>query len=247
MRHKKLFFITGSSGSGANLIARVLSRIEGVLGVGETHVNFDHFLIERFNEAQKLAWDRHADFTDHDRHSDRAKALLAQTAELSQLQQSNHIVFKRSMMDGDGYRADICDMRAMYPGIKIIVVYRNPLGATHSAYRRQLGDNLRHCAILQEEQLTVINGQLNQIPKEDRMIVSYDDFCEKPQDWVVRLAAFCELEPALVLDATQNERINEDRKDAWKKELPPEDLARLMEFFSYRTAQWVTLLSHARG
>jgi len=247
MRRKNFFFVTGPAGSGADMVAKILSRVDSVLGLGETHANLDYFLLEKLNEAQKLAWDREMDFMNHDGHLERFKKMMEDLASLEEAAHKTHVVFKRSMVNGDEYWADVQDMRTLFPEAKVIVVFRNPVGATWSAYRRKLGKSLRHCALVQEEHLTILSAQIQQIPLNDSLILSYDNFCDKPRDETMRLAEFCGLDKGEVYKAVEEERIDRRRKDAWKSELAPKHSERLWSFFSSRTPQWSTLLARSKS
>lgn len=245
MKHK-FFFVTGSPGSGVTMVANVLSRVDGVLGIGEHGAAFDHFLLDKFAQVSKLAWHRETAFDLHDYHIGAAKAHLERIANMEDMLDYGNVLFARSPMDDDGYRPDICDMRAAYPGVKVVAVYRNPMGATNSAFRNGFGRSLRHCAIRQEEQLTTISAQISQIPPEDRLVLSYDSMCENVRNEIEKLSSFCGLPADAILGAAEAEGIDSSRKDAWKSELGAKSLERLMEFFSYRSAQWAPLTAWAR-
>lgn len=236
---KQFLYITGSSGSGSNIIAKILSRVPGVLGVGETHLNFDHFLVEKFNEANHLTWDRHTDFKEHDYHFGRLKDLVSELEKLEQNKAITHVVFKRSILNGDQYRADGIDIQEQYPNTKTIIMYRGPEASAYSAHRRRLGKNLRHCAILQREQLTILARQAE--TDKNCLVIGYEDFCRSPENFVEQLAKFSGLPTEEVRTSTRDEEIDISKIDRWKEKLGEDLSARLTKYFSARKSQWIEL------
>ena len=239
---KKFIYITGSSGSGSNILAKVLSKLDTVLGVGETHINFDHFTDIKFNEANRFAWDRHADFEQHDYHIERLKEILKTFEKIKSVEDTTHIVFKRSIMNGDRYRSDIKDLLEHYPEAKVLIMFRKPEASSYSSFRRRLGENLRHCSILQDEQLTLLSKNVSELPKEKCMVISYSKFCLNPNNYATKISDFCELPLDDIKNSISNIEIDKSKIDRWAVSVGAEKAARLSKFFLPRISHWSDIL-----
>lgn len=238
---KKFIYITGSSGSGSNMLAKALGKVDSVLGIGETHLNFDYYATEKFNEANRLAWNRHCDFEQHDKHVGRFKGLLVDLENSEFGQASTHMVFKRSMITGDEYRSDVRDMLIHYPDTKVLVMYRKPQAAAYSSLRRRLGKNLRHCAIIQDEQLSILSREVLTLSTDKCLVVSYEGFCSNKMKYADLLADFCELPADKVRTAIAELEVDASRMDRWATQLGSAKTERLSRFFRDRAPHWAEL------
>lgn len=237
---KTFIYVTGSSGSGSNILARILGRLDCVLGAGETHTNMDHVFLSKLHEANRLCWNRQADFGEHNRHLERFNNLFEQIALDERLSDITHIVFKRSMISADNYRPDLCDIMECYPEAKILIIVRRPEAATYSSFRRKLGSNLRHCSVIQDEHLCLLSQDTKWL-KDKCRVYSYEDFCKSPDKYARPLAEFCNLDRGQLEAAIRQESIDVSKIDRWSESLGEDVVASLRDFFSKRKRHWLEL------
>lgn len=238
---KSFIYVTGSSGSGANILARVLSRTAAGVGIGETHRTTSHYMIEKIDEAHRLAWDRFTDFGDYERHLKRFEQYLDRFCILPQYVDKTHLIFKRNILDGEKYTTDFASLKKIIPGTKMLVVYRTAMGAAYSSFRRRLGKNLRNCAIIQEEQLCVLAQQVRELSPDDCMVISYESFCANKAIFARPLAKFTGIPEDQLAETIDKEQIDQERVRRWTDKLGPERTEMLVEYFNERKSLWSVL------
>lgn len=240
------FFVSGASGSGSTIFAQVLTNLHGSLGVGDAHTTLHNPIAEKFAEASNLAWERESDFNSHDFHMARLKKMLTIIETSKEAENMERIVFKRSTISGDSIRPDLRDIQDVFPQAKAIVSFRSPSSAAHSAFSRLLGKSLRHCALQQEEQLTLLSSWASDWPDDALLAIEYEDFCLRPHEYAALLSDFCKAKKEDVTKAIKAYPVDKSEMFGWAKSEKPEIIARLNDFFSPRHGQWLKLAEKAR-
>lgn len=239
------FFVAGASGSGSTVLAQVLTNLRGSLGVGDAHRTLTLPIAEKFTEASQLAWERLTDFKSHDFHMSRLKKMLSIIETMQHQEQVDRIVFRRSTQNGDTVRPDLVDIMGVFPYAKVLVAYRDPASAAYSAYSRRLGHTLRHCALQQEEQLTLLSAWVGLFPSDRVMVVEYEDFCARSRRYDGALSEFCGVDVDDMYSVISAYPFDRAEAFAWTKSAKEEDVSRLMEFFSPRKSQWMGLIDRS--
>lgn len=235
---KQMIHVTGASCSGSSVMATILSNIPTMAGIGEDHPGIDHYMKEKFIEANILTWDRLASFRDHGYHMSRLVKTLGGMSGLDMLAEYTHFVFKRSAMVGDKYRLDMNDILETFPNSKVLIMYRDPKAATWSSLKNKTGENLRHCAVMQADQLTVMNSQIRTNPRKRILVVSYEGFCKSPKNMASVISGFCETETSLFMDSLLKTDIRKSSQNQWREEANNEETDQLDQFFRTRNSQW---------
>jgi hypothetical protein len=250
LRSYRFVFIVGASGSGTTMLARLLSSPPGCVGLGGNHVSIPksdseaYGLARRFRKANDQLWDRTATATRADRGRRGMLELIDRLLDMPGYGDVTHVIFKRSapFHRGDRYRPDLADLVEMFPDLRVVVVHRDPRASTASSHRRRFAPNLRACAVLTEEQLTYLSSQLCTLDPAIYLSFAYEDFCERPVEWMGRIAVFCGLPREPLEEAVRAERVDPGRNEAWQRRLSPEERDFLNRFFDQRRArQWPLL------
>lgn len=249
---RKLVFIVGVEGSGTTMMSRILgttSDVEVVLGNYNSLRESSALDLRELPEtatamgtvaaSTKTVWDRNADFADV---ATAKQELIAATNILlstEELGTTSHIVYKRSapFFVGDRHRPDLLDIAELFADVKILVMTRDPKSSTYSAYRREFVDNLRHGAIVCEEQLLLLSAKLEVLPEEQRLVVSYERFCSEPEYCLGRVAAFCHLDAGRLKSSLAQESIKPAQNRLWQENLSAGDQDFLSNFFNVARMQ----------
>ncbi len=247
-------FIVGASGSGTTMLLRMLSALPGAIGLGGNHIRLLNNspraldLVRAFNNANQLAWDRHAPFDTQIEARLQMRHVLEGLLALPGYESVSDVIFKRSapFFVGDRYRPDLSDVFEIFPKSKVVVIYRDPRASTVSSLRRKFAEHLRRCAVITEEQLTYLSSQLSTLPSSSYQVLRYESLCERTDFHMERLASFLQRPASQLLAAARTENIELGRIDRWRRELDPASLSFLDRFFDERRCQqWPLLLEAA--
>lgn len=252
--HTSFNFIAGAEGSGTTVLLRLLSAPHGAVSLGGNYVKPpDHAdarpLIEAFDVANRHLWDRKAPFAAHayarERWHEARDSILRSPA----FADISRLFFKRSFPFGrerDRYVPDLWDIYDLWPEAHLIVIYRDPRASSYSNLRRGFDTDLRRLAVACSEQLTWIAGQVAAIGRERVAVVSYTQLCTDPLGVLEPLADELALPFAEIEKAVAAEKMHTTTDERWARELPPEDVAWLNEFFdARRLRQWAILTGEA--
>jgi hypothetical protein len=165
-RAYRFTFITGASGSGATLLARILGMPGNAISFGGNYTSIQegdegYPMIRAFNAATAQMWDRHADQAVYEAARQRAPRVLDELLSLPACAAKTHIIHKRStpFFKGDRFRPDLADISRVFNEPRLLVVYRNPCASTYSSLRRGFAGNVRQMAIICQERLTHLAAQ----------------------------------------------------------------------------------------
>lgn len=250
-RRPHFVFIAGAGGSGTTMLLRILGGTRISAAIGGNHISLPKEavdairIVKDFRQTNLKMWDRYGTCEQIDAALARSGQLLDELMRQDELAGVTHVVFKRSFPfgDGDRYRPDLYDLTRLFGQVRVVVPYRDPKAAAYSILRRGFFDHIRQCAIICEEQLTLLSAQLVAIPEASRYVYRYESFCEDPHRHVSRMARVCGLPEGEIVAALDSERVQSDRIDRWRQELPGAEVEFLDAFFDEsRIAQWQTLV-----
>jgi hypothetical protein len=245
---RKFIFIAGAEGSGTTVLLRLLSSPPGYVSLGGSHFKYPRAakeLVGAFDAANHRLWDRKESFAAHaqarlDWHAANA-AILASPIFAG----VTRFFFKRSFpfdAPRDQYAPDMWDIYDLWRDARTIVIYRDPRAAAYSAFRRGFDTDIRRIAVVCSEQLTWIAAQVSAIGRERFTIVSYSELCVEPLKALAPLAALTDTTAGEIEAAVAREGVKAGLDDRWSRELPPEEMAWLNEFFdARRLRQWAVL------
>lgn len=239
---KEMIHVTGSTCSGSSVVASVLGGATEVAGIGEDHVGILHYMRDKLNEANRIAWDSTTEFSMHEYHLSRVVAITQNISELESMKDKTHMVFRRSVIQQGGYSLGISDFMSAFPEAKLVICYRDPRMCAWSAFRRGLGNGLRNCCVTQAEQLTSMVAQLATIPEESYMVISYNKICRYPKVELQGIANFCGLNYESLVRGLSGFRIRKGNENAWYEEAEDKDKTRIGDFFNERLSTWNILV-----
>lgn len=251
---RRLIFIVGLEGSGTTMMSTLLGgmpSVEVLLGNFNSLANRQDFTpgdyrqtvsaMNRINAATKAMWDRQADFayvSEAQRSFVEQVTTLLETSELGDVR---HIVLKRSapFLPGDRHRPDLLEIADLLPDAKILVMIREPCASTYSAHRRGFVDNLRHGAVICEEQLLQINNKLKVLDASRVCLLRYEQFCSRTSENLQRLAEFFDLSLEELTASLSLHPVKPAQNDLWRTELSRVQQEYLQNYFSpQRLAQF---------
>lgn len=244
-------FIAGAGGSGTTMLLRILGGTPVSAAIGGNHISLPKEatdairIVKEFRKTNLDMWDRYGTCAQIEAALVRSGELLDELMGQPELAGVTHIVFKRSFPfgDGDRYRPDLYDLTRLFGQVRVVVPYRDPKAAAYSILRRGFFDHIRQCAIICEEQLTLLSAQLAAMPEASRYVYRYESFCEDPRRHVSRMAQVCGLPEDELVAALDAERVQSDRIDRWRNELPAGEVEFLDSFFDEsRIGQWQALV-----
>jgi hypothetical protein len=240
-------FIVGAEGSGTTMLTRVLSSPPCAVGIGGnfTTISQRHKegwkLVEEFDKANADLWDRASDHPTYLNAKAEMPKVLERLLQLEDFSSVTHVIHKRSspFFKGGRHRPDLSDLPVIFRRLRIVVIYRDPRACSASAFRRGFAESLKQCAVSCEEHLTYLSAQLGTLAPELYTVLPYEAFCQQPKLWAERLAEFCQLPAAALVQAVEQEQPEPGKNDAWRHKLEPGARDFLMEFFdSRRLGQW---------
>jgi hypothetical protein len=249
-RPYRFVFIVGAQGSGTTVLTRILSGPDCAVALGGNYVTIPRddreafALVEQFDEVNAALWDRRAGHERSGALRREMRRIVDALVGLPRHAGVSHVVYKRSapFFGGDRYRPDLTDLMTAFADLRVIAIYRDPRPATCSALRRGYADNLRHCAVISEEQLTYLAAQLATLPASLWRLTSYERLCAEPHATLEALAAFCGLPRAEVLSSLEREGLKPAQNEHWRDEVDPAGQGYLDAFFDdRRLAQWALL------
>ncbi|MFP4370091.1 MAG: sulfotransferase [Candidatus Kapaibacterium sp.] len=233
---RKFVFIVGPSGSGTTLLTRLISKQKDTICLGgnfKTESNNKRFneLVYSFIEANRISWNKKTNFKAHEDMIVEQKALIEEILNIDEYKDTKRIVFKRSapFMTGDDHTPDLFDLKKIFKNLKIIVMLRDPRASTYSSYRRNFGDNLRHCAKIANFELVNLKTQLSVLNSNDYIVCNYERLCSNPEFELEKINIFLSLPKENMLKV---EDIKKSQLDLWKKELNQDDIKYLDNYFS---------------
>ena len=247
---RKLIFIGGAEGSGTTVLLRLLSAPDGCVSLGGNFQKLpDHpdakSLADSFMAANSRVWDRKLSFEEHEKGRRDWRTATDRILAASSYAETVHFVFKRSSpfaTPRDRYTPDLWDILDLFPDCRIVLIYRDPRAATCSALRRKFDTDIRRLAVVCNEQLTWLAGQVRAIGLERIRVISYTRLCANPEAALERIAYFCSIPFDQVIDAIRREDLRTNSDTRWMRELNPEDSSWLNQFFDHRRLrQWQIL------
>lgn len=251
--HNARFFglVIGPSGSGTTLLLRLLSHAPQAVSLGGNH--FDWPVDEpwepihaRLMTATERLWDRQADQAELVEAQGQVHQVVSDLRALPSA--VSHVFFKRSapFLAGNRYRPDLLDVAPVLGADRLILILRQPQASAVSAFRRGHQPDLRMCAAVCAEHLTLLSAQWSAWEGPRPLVVSYEGLIRQPDRWLPSLAAVCQMPLAWLQTATEALGLEADRLDAWRDTVAPHDRAMLEAFFSPRRCrQWAALESAA--
>ena len=163
-------------------------------------------------------------------------AALALFESLSLSESITHAFLKRSapFFEGDQHRPDILDVVELIPDVRLLVMVRNPMASSYSAFRRGFVENIRHAAIICEDQLSFLNARVATLAAEQYRVVHYEDFCLQPKNYLEDLAAFFNFDGFSADQLLSEFSISTQQNHLWQQELEKQDQVFLQNYFDPR-------------
>lgn len=232
------------------MLTRILSSPDGSLALGGNYTSIPdtdteaRTIARQINRATRDLWDREAGIAMAEHSRLRTRELLDRLLGLRDYRHLTHVVYKRSAPfgRGDRYRPILHDLFTLFEDLRVVIVHRDPRASTASSYRRKFAQTLRGCALITEEQLTLLSAQVAALGRDRFLCFAYEDFCADPLRLTRRLAAHCGLPEAGLVEAVHAERVEPGRNERWRQELTPDEVAFLDDFFGdARRRQWPEL------
>jgi hypothetical protein len=232
------------------MLTRILSGPSTCVGLGGNHISVPESdeeataLVQRFNAATIRLWDRKAESPVVSEAGREMVEIIDRLRDLPAYRDVTHVIYKRSFPFGygDALRPDLSDLFSLFDDVRLVVTYRDPCASTASSWRRNFGPTLRSCAVVTEEQLGYIAAQLSTLDPADYLRYRYEQFCVAPEPTLRRIARLCQLPEDLLLEQARSENVRPDRRESWRADLGPEEVAFLERFFDdRRRRQWALL------
>jgi hypothetical protein len=247
--HYPFTFIIGASGSGTTMLSRILCSPSAVIGIDDfkdvpVSDKVARSFVDKFKIITETLWDRTASTEDYRKAKSAFFQIVDDLFKLEFYKHADRLVHKRSapFFWGDRFRPDISDIFDVFANPKVIVIYRDPSESTYSSLRRGFGTNLKHLAVICEDQLTYINSHLSILNENSYKVITYEDLCSHPIETITELAEFAQLDLEELKQATIKEEVTPTKMGRWRQALPPEDVNFLDAFFNERRlAQWSIL------
>jgi hypothetical protein len=202
--------------------------------------------VDQFKIISQILWDKRSSTRDYGKAKSALPQVVNDLIRHNSYKNANYIVHKRSspFFWGDRFRPDISDLLDVFKDLKIIIIYRDPSESTYSSLRRGFGLNIKHLAVICENQLTYINAQVSQLKTDIYKIITYEDLCTHPTETIESLAKFSGLPLAELQKAAREEQLTPAKMGKWRQALPMEDVRFLDTFFNdRRKSQWSILSS----
>lgn len=247
MRAFRLLFVSGASGSGTTLLAKILTASPHVVAVAGKHRTLARgqdpafLLAKRINWTTRDLWDRHGDVKTYLQARQALPGMVQELLQYEQHASTTHVVIKRSapFYKGDRYRPDMQDVVDLFPDTRILVIYRDPRAATYSSFRRGFALNLHNMAVICEENLTLLSAQLQALEPGMYKAFRYETWMRHARTVTRDIAAFAGLPEQLLVDAAERSNLDIGKNDQWRNELSEEDAAFLDTYFSdERVRRW---------
>lgn len=251
----KFIFIAGVEGSGTTLMSRLLSAPNTCASLGGLYVKIPPSgdakgLVNEFQSANTLVWDRKASFAEHQERRGRWQAAWQGILGSASFVGVTHFVFKRSFPFGaprEQYVPYLWEIDDMVGNVQFTVMYRDPRAAASSALRRGFDTDLRRLAIVCSEQLTSLSAQAQTLPECRLKVISYNKLCLHPVETVAPLLASYGLDREAVLRAIEHEFPELIVNDGYRSTLGADQVAWLDEFFDKRRRKQWDFLRTAAG
>jgi hypothetical protein len=104
---------------------------------------------------------------------------------------------------------------------------------------------LRHCALQQEEQLTLLSAWIGSFSADRVMVVEYEDLCSRGQGYAGVMSDFCGVRYEDMESVMSSYPFDRSEAFAWTKSEDEAIIRRLSEFFSPRKHQWASLIERS--
>ncbi len=257
---RRLIFIVGVEGSGTTMMAEFLgasSKVEVVLGNYVSVTDRKDFAagempetarqMKELHEATSVMWDRLADVAETRAAAVRLTEALTVLSTTEELSGTEYLVLKRSapFFRGDRYRPDLLDVVDLMPGVKVLVMVRDPRASTFSALRRGFVENLRHGAIVCEEQLLLLSARIQSLDEGVVCLVAYEEFCRNPSTTLERVSSFVGLDTLEVGAALEGMDVRPAQNELWQTELDATGQMFLTDYFDNRRMAQLEVLRSA--
>jgi len=144
-----------------------------------------------------------------------------------------HVFMKRSapFYQGDQHRPDLLDVFEILPDTRVLVMVRDPRASAYSAFRRHFVDNIRHAALVCEEQLLFLNARLSMLPAHRYKVVQYEQFCEQPSETFEAILKFFGLDSLDFEKLLAEQNISRIQNGLWREALRDKDRNFLAGYF----------------
>tara|TARA_B100000315_G_C14516075_1_gene559228 strand:+ start:308 stop:1081 length:774 start_codon:yes stop_codon:yes gene_type:complete len=140
-------------------------------------------------------------------------------------------------------RPDIIDFMELTDGLPIdvrfLILYRDPVAATYSAYRRKISNNIFEQTKIVEDNLIYIERQFSQINEDDYRILIFENFIKDAERYSKALSAWWGLDEQILISDLNNLHEPNHLVKASKEELEKID----NHFSSKRIKQWSSFFS----
>lgn len=250
----RFIFIAGVEGSGTTLMSRLLAAPKSCASLGGLYVKTPPSedatrLVEKFQTANRVVWDREASFSEKREARRTLRAVWQQMLGAPSFAGITHFVFKRSFPFGNPHGRhvpNLQDIDDIIGNVQFTVMYRDPRAASYSTLRRGFDNDLRRLAVLCSEHLTLLSAQAQTIPESRLKVVSYSELCLRPAETTAPLIASFELDRDAVYQGIERELPKPVVDERYRRELGSEQVAWLDEFFDKRRQQQWSFLSSTK-
>jgi len=131
---------------------------------------------------------------------------------------------------------DLCELLQGLMGIKILVLYRNPVSTVYSGLRRGFSTNINLEAKIAESNHIYIERQMSQLPREIYKTIHFEKFVETPVMYLEALSRWWQLGREQI--SAGHERIC---RHTSINDIPPKTKSYLQAYFTeVRLRQWIS-------
>jgi hypothetical protein len=246
----KFLFLVGVEGCGHHMVRAVMHRFlqqPNFVDQGKWHnVMVDFFDVEAWNSEPRSLF---ASFTRRNtalertlQARERIQSILKECVSIGITHLFESASFPYGQPRNTLRRPDILFLAETLQGwvdLRMLVLYRNPIAASYSGFRRGFTENLLLQAKIIEDNLIFLNAQLGQCPKDIYKTLTFESFLANPRVYVEPLASWWQLdkqELGVGLEALRTPTSMDD--------IPKPDRDILETFFTLtRKQQWPLLYS----
>jgi hypothetical protein len=247
-KNMNFIFIAGAEGSGTTLLLRILSAPTACASLGGNYLKIPptsgaRHLVDEFRVGNAISWDGRLSESERSEGQRKWHAAWNKIVASDAFSGVQHFLFKRSFPFGvpHGQRSPVFrDITKLVDTAHFVVIYRDPRASTYSALRRGFDQDLRQLANICSEQLALLSIQARSSPGV--RVVAYSEFCSRPETTVDPLIQAFGLDQGEVYYAIKQELPDSLLIDRYRRELSPDQLKWLDEFFDdRRREQWAFL------
>ncbi len=239
-----MIFVTGTEGSGTDLVLKLLASPAGACTVGNDQLSDNHearVLVQEFESVSRELRNRALTLTEshavHARWHHSFNRIRQSPAFAGKSRFILNCTFPMNSHEG---RPDLWALPELDPDYRIIVVYREPLVVCHNAFINGYDTDLRRLAQAEAEQLSILACQVTAIGPRRVRVSSFERLCANPVDQLTPLFTFCGLPLSGVADAAA--LVGPDCDRPRLRELDTSTLSWLRCFFHPgRRRQWAVL------